>query len=184
MFYNNNIKDVKAILAPDIVYYLDNYSFEGKRKVNAIAFIMRDDKEKDLNLEFQNMMICKTKELFKELYFYDTCDVNFQNDNAQQLLEEYIFKLYNLKIAVTDRLHGMILCYISRTPCIVIDNNNGKIKSTFDTWMQKQNFIRMFNPNEGIERYLRLIHELKNIEISCDDIVEEFIPLRILFEGR
>ena len=36
------------------------------------------------------------------------------------------------ELVITDRLHGMIFCYITKTPCIVMPNNNHKILMTYE----------------------------------------------------
>ena len=49
----------------------------------------------------------------------------------------------------------MILSYISNTPCIALDNNNHKIKSTYETWLNNQTLIFMSNDLEQINEYLK-----------------------------
>ena len=48
------------------------------------------------------------------------------------------FQHYNL--IITNRLHGHILACLLGIPNIVLDNNYGKNKSFFETWMKKNTF--------------------------------------------
>jgi len=52
------------------------------------------------------------------------------------------------KCVVTDRLHGLIFSVISRTPCVVIENNNHKIRSTFETWLSGLPSVRLLSDPE------------------------------------
>jgi pyruvyl transferase EpsI len=47
------------------------------------------------------------------------------------------------RCVVTDRLHGLIFAVISRTPCVVIENNSHKIRSTCETWLAGSPSIRL-----------------------------------------
>lgn len=161
IFYKQ-IKDINVLLTPDIVFSLHPNFCNVPRK--GIAFIFRDDKEKMLNLEMQDEIIAISKKQFNNTFFWDTCDITYKKDNEKKLLEIFLNKLQSVQLVVTDRLHGMILCYISHTPCIVIDNKNGKIKATFDTWLKDQNFIKMLEPFDNIYKYCVLLQEFSNLK--------------------
>ena len=47
------------------------------------------------------------------------------------------------KVVVTDRLHGMIFCAITKTPCVAIDNSNHKISGVYDAWLKDIGYIKM-----------------------------------------
>lgn len=176
-FYRQ-IKNVEVLLTPDIVFSLTPLQYQTKR--HGIAFIFRNDKEKALKPELQEQLIHLARNQYNNLFFWDTCDIHYQNNNGKDLLDAFLKKLQTVQMAVTDRLHGMILCYISHTPCIVIDNNNGKIKATFDTWMGKQNFVKMFDTQDDIFVYQALLKELaaldhkfvRNMEKEFDKLKE------------
>lgn len=57
----------------------------------------------------------------------DTCDIEYHDDNTQELLNDYLKKLQSVSLVITDRLHGMILSYITDTPCIVFRIITGKL---------------------------------------------------------
>lgn len=178
-----HIQDSRVFLTPDMVFSLE-YKNNNMEKRKGVAFIMRNDKEKALNNNIQNNIIFATKEKYGEIHLLDTCDINYINHNERQLVNEYLKKLSEVKFAVTDRLHGMIFCYISKTPCIVIDNNNGKIKNLYDTWLNNQNFIRMYNPKNGLDNFFEIVNEIESInQINAEDLYDEFAPLRkLMFE--
>lgn len=172
-YFYKKIKGINALLTPDIVFSFNVK--EKKKKREGIAFIMRNDKEKMLSNDLQEMFIGIAKNIYSSVYFWDTCDIEYEKNNVRNLIDSYCNKLETVQISVTDRLHGMILCYITNTPCIVIDNNNGKIKETFKTWLINQNFIRMFNPKDGVEQYRILLGELTKLtSIKKEDLNSKF----------
>ena len=70
-----------------------------------------------------------------------------------------------VEVVITDRLHGMVFCAITSTPCIVIANYNHKVKDTY-AWLKNLNYIKFVN---GIEEIPELIKELKNVQIKAYD---------------
>lgn len=182
--YMDNTK-VRVLLTPDIVFSYEKYVKRSEsRQANSVAFVLRDDKEKALDVEFQRNLIESVEKRFDKVEYMDTCDVEYKEDNAQKLLDDYLTRLQSISLVITDRLHGMILSYITKTPCIVFDNNNQKIESTYNTWLQGQNIVRLFNSG-GVEELNQLIDDMMNqtkyVSVNLD---EKFDPLRKAVKGE
>ncbi len=177
--YYKNIYGTKAFMTPDIVFSLD-FKMDGENR-DGIAFVLRSDKEKAIDSGLQESLIQESKIIFTNVYFWDTCDIYYENDNRKELIDQYLKKLSSVKIVVTDRLHGMIFCYITKTPCVVLDNKNGKIKATFETWLENQNFIKMYDAEKGMREYQILIRHLSELSIIKRGYLDqEFDSLRQL----
>lgn len=175
-FYNK-IKGVRVLLTPDIVFSYP-YETSNKRDQNAVAFILRTDKEKLLTPEREQEWIAAAKSLFPAYHMWDTCSVLFEHDREEFLVRQYLDQLSKIRLAVTDRLHGMILCYLSKTPCIVIENNNGKIRSTFETWMKNQNYVRLFSADGNVGQFLQLAKELSSVKpVMAKTLLSKFESL-------
>jgi len=56
-------------------------------------------------------------------------------------LEKKYEEFRNAALVVTDRLHGMIFCAITGTPCIVINSKSPKIKGCFE-WLKHLEYIK------------------------------------------
>lgn len=73
--------------------------------------------------------------------------------------EEDWHKIWNLfksaKLVITDRLHGMIFCYLTNTPCLVFQNNNHKVRETYE-WIKGNKNITLVEEfsQEKIEKFL------------------------------
>ena len=60
---------------------------------------------------------------------------------------------------ITDRLHGMIFAAITGTPCVVLQNNNHKIKATYESWLRPLKHIRLqenFDAERDIAHCVRI----------------------------
>lgn len=130
----------KIILTPDIVLSLNKSDEEGVRK--GVVFCLRSDDEKSLSQEQNEEIITTTKSYFDTFEFYDT---HIGKNNLS--VEERNFELNKIwnkfkcaELVITDRLHGMVFCYITNTPCIVFQNNNHKVKETVK-WLPKQSNV-------------------------------------------
>lgn len=179
-FYKKNCYQNNCLLVPDIVFSLQTEFelFGQSDKENKVTYILRDDKEKALDLNGQLQVIDCINKKIKKQQFLDTCSIKYEND-IYRLIFDYVDKLKTSKLAVTDRLHGMILCYLLKLPCIVINNNNDKIKSTFETWMLHQNYIKMYDVNSGMEELKSIINCLDNITpVQEQDLTKQFSSLK------
>lgn len=182
--YKSNSK-ARVLLTPDIVFSYEKYvKLGGNRQANSVALVLRDDKEKALGASFQRTLIELAEKRFDKVEYMDTCDVEYKENNAQKLLDDYLAQLQSISLVITDRLHGMILSYITRTPCIVFNNSNQKIESTYNTWLQGQNIVRLFD-SERVEDLNQLIDDMMNqSDYMSVNLDEKFDSLRKVVKGE
>lgn len=183
-FYKENFIN-EVILIPDIVFSLE---YKMKHKRSGIALMLRNDKEKTLNKENEKILVDKLKKLYDEIIISDTCVDNYENDKKYELLFNKINEIASKKIVITDRLHGMILCYITNTPCIVMPNSNHKITMTYYNWLKECNYIKLFEEFDldNIEKTIKEFYDLKNINKSniLEEKVNEFKNILIKLNNR
>ena len=82
--------------------------------------------------------------------------------------------------------YGMILSYITDTPCIVFSNNNWKIKSTYETWLRGQDIVHVFNPENS---YLGELESMINTTLNQEkhsivDLNDRFAAIRSVLEEK
>lgn len=119
------------ILTPDIVLTL-NQSISSKERKGAVI-CMRKDNEKFLSPEQNQFVIDQIHERFNEVEYYDT-HINkdkLSTEDRDLELKTIWEKFKGAELVITDRLHGMIFCYITNTPCLVFQNNNHKVRETY-----------------------------------------------------
>ena len=110
-----------------------------------------------------------------KIFNKDTCDDDFENDKETKLAE-FMEEMSTKKLVVTDRLHGMILAYITKTPCIVFENSNHKIRSTYETWLKSKKEILLINKFNSDE-INKFIEQLEN-EMTYLSMDEKYTELK------
>ncbi|MBQ3047619.1 MAG: polysaccharide pyruvyl transferase family protein [Clostridia bacterium] len=166
--FNNNT----ILLSPDIVLssnYTKKYNYTRK---NQILFLCRKDLEKSIS----DKNISHLKELLKNNYsllendtykYYDMFDVT-RNCELKKIFKQ----IAKSKLVITDRLHGMIFCAITNTPCIVLPNYNHKIKSTYYNWLEKFEYIKFVENIDEIN--LDLIKKVSSTKPNWKGLNKEF----------
>jgi exopolysaccharide biosynthesis predicted pyruvyltransferase EpsI len=79
------------------------------------------------------------------------------------VFKELLKDIKQNNIVITDRLHGLIFCYITKTPCIAINSLNNKVKNAIDSYMLCD-YIKMIE-----------INELETSFQNNDNIIEDLI---------
>lgn len=170
-FMKKNMKKCKCILVPDMVLYNDTIQYNFERK--DCLFCIRNDREK-INYSFNeainilkkyNLKINYTDTIIKDKVFFF---------NRDKLLRKKLMEFSKYKIIITDRLHGMLFCYITRTPCLFLENTSYKVKGTYD-WLRDCNYIKMYNS----ETFERDLNELLNTDnYKTVNLKNEFEKIR------
>lgn len=139
-----------VLLTPDIVMNLDENEKSERR--NGAVFCMRNDAEKKISEDESRKLREIVSGYFKTVSDYDT-HIGKNKLSPEERTSELkkiwsAFRAANL--VITDRLHGMIFCYITSTPCIVINNNNHKITGCYK-WIQDKSNIVLLENYDGTE---------------------------------
>lgn len=141
-FMNSYLPNIKTVLVPDIVLYLDVLFEEYKRK--DILLCMRKDVERIIDDVSIKKIIDYLGGTYPEEKIIFTDTVVSHNINCENRISEVMNKLTQFakaKIVVTDRLHGMIFAAITNTPCIALGNSNGKVEGVYE-WLKGNKYIK------------------------------------------
>lgn len=147
-FLSDNFSSNTILLAPDIVLSLDQSKPYHNRR--GILTCLRNDKEQQLDTNVGKIIF----DLFNKKYQvteYDTLieKKNMSINERENELEEIWEKFKKSRLVITDRLHGMIFCHITDTPCIAINNSNKKVSRVYNLWLKNNKEITMINNFEG-----------------------------------
>lgn len=178
------LPELSCYLVPDIVFSYD-YNVNKDRDRKGITISFRDDKEKKISQQSKEEIISLIKDKYKkEITFKDTQirdNIVFDEKNRRALLNDVLEQYSSSEIVITDRLHGMILAYITNTPCIVFSGDNKKIVGNYE-WIKDSKRVTFFSEydkdkvEEQIKKYLTEIYE-DNQKVSFDKlekILKEF----------
>ncbi len=154
-----------VVLTPDIVMYLDKGSPEQER--NGITFCLRNDRERGdcANVVHSIRKYCLNREIHVTDYDTHIGAVTLSVDQRQAELDNIWQQFRQSKWVITDRLHGMIFAYITRTPAIVFANSNFKIRQNYQ-WIKDCGYIHFVDSRTSIEECVEIM-ECKQIDNFC-----------------
>jgi len=169
-------KKTKVCLAPDIVLSHDTI-VNGESRCG-IGLLIRKDSEKVVDDAFWDSLFNHLNEKHK-IVRSDMLVSNFKKARIKEYMNQKISFVSKRELVLTDRLHGMILCFITDTPCVVFPNANHKIKETYTNWLYKrQNFIKL-EEKMDYAAVLRDIRELMNLKcVKKEVFLDEFNTLK------
>ena len=153
----------KVIKNPDMVFYLNNkINIPGCERKN-IMTCLRKDKETYVSIDKKNEFLKKLNESFDDVIVTDTVvDYRVSQSERESELFKLWAKFYNSKVVITDRLHGMIFCAITKTPCIVTRSLDHKVVESYK-WIKDLNYIRMVDGLD-FDMIKPIIEELTNLD--------------------
>ena len=140
-------KNVKLI--PDMVLFLNECKSDLNR--NGCIICLRNDLEKTLTDSQQQTIYTEAEKLFnKYLITTDMCvDHNIPVTQRNYELEKKFTQFRQSELVITDRLHGMIFCAITGTPCIVLNSKSHKLKGCYD-WIKHLEYIKFIDDANDI----------------------------------
>lgn len=164
----------KVICMPDIVMTLDE-STPIQQRVG-ITLCLRNDMEKSSDISFT---IELKKELLKIGYKIFEKDTHLGRGGLS--MDERKIELNRIwdtfrksEWVITDRLHGMIFCFITKTPCIVLPNNNFKVEKCYE-WIKDCGYV-FFLKNYDIEEIMTTLSKkhVDNFQNVHQEILKKF----------
>lgn len=153
-------------LVPDIVLSLPKQEYNLSRE--GIGLAIREDKEKGDNSEKIEQIVKQIKIQEENIEKLDTHIGNekFVYSKSESYLKNFWKQFASKEIVITDRLHGMIFCYLTNTPCIVFDNINHKISQTYQLYLKDERFITLITEQtkEQIQEEIDNLRKMKVVE--------------------
>lgn len=131
--------DVK--LAPDMVLRM-NKCKQGITR-NGCILCLRSDRERTRSEEEETIIHQQVEHIFgKYVQHRDMVqDHPISTANRDDELELQYDAFRHAELVVTDRLHGMIFCAITGTPCIVINSKSPKLRGCYE-WIKELQYIQ------------------------------------------
>lgn len=141
--------NAKCELCPDMVLSLKKT--EPRVQRNQVVCCLRNDGESYITGAQRKSIITQMREEFTNVVLRDTVDVSVDEcteEVFEATLEKFWGMLRGSKVVVTDRLHCMIFCVITGTPCIAIDNSNKKISGVYNEWLGEIDWVKFATDND------------------------------------
>ena len=165
----NAYKNVK--LVPDMVFYLNECEKNFAR--NGAVLCLRKDLERTLSEEEEILIYKQMQQLFGDKItktdMYAAHNIPIENRYKELTKKFEQFKC--AKLVVTDRLHCMIFCVITGTPCIVVNSKSPKVKGCYE-WVKDFEYIKFA---DNLSDITDLYNSIPKKEFIYDN--SKFIPL-------
>jgi len=186
LFAKKHFQNAHSFNVPDIVCSMEETNFLKKEiaRNNKILVCKRDDMERQHSLE----EVLNFAKLNISDYTYQ--DTELINENNQLICKakfnsygEQIDDLYEMlsiftshNMVITDRYHGLIFSFITKTPCIVIDSSDHKIREGVK-WFDDCNYIFYIGNDFGkIPETINKINNLKAL-VGSDKVKSTYAKL-------
>lgn len=170
-FCKNNFKcDVQ--LCPDMVLSSLPERTAEYQKNKKVLLCLRKDIESSLDSGFQKEIEKHLSSRGYSFEYWDTDDLSGRNiENKEERIQQVLKYFNQFQFVITDRYHGTILSYISKTPCIGLDNSFGKVKNGF-VWFKVCNYMFYADSFEKLQNSIQEIEELNSFQINRNLILE------------
>lgn len=157
-----------VIEVPDIVFYLEDIFEDNLKDRNGIMTCLRADKE-SIWKDKKEVFINELKANNENVFCYDTVvPLEINNDIRKRELYDIWNKYRSHKVVITDRLHGMIFAYVTKTPCIVLKSLDHKVVESY-RWI------------EGI-KHIKLVSDLDYCKI--EPLLKEMLSVDSIEAGK
>ncbi|SHH68461.1 polysaccharide pyruvyl transferase family protein [Clostridium grantii] len=166
-----NFPNCNVVKSPDIVFYLNNKLKNNSYERKKIMICFRKDKETYVSMDKKAILIDQLIKNYEDVLVSDTIiNKTVSKEEREGKLLELWKAFYESKVVITDRLHGMIFCAITKTPCIVTRSLDHKVVESY-SWIANLNYIRFidelnFNEIKYNIDYLLSIDELNNFDFD------------------
>ena len=132
-------RNVKCI--PDMVFSMNLCGQAHKRKGCLLS--LRHDCERTRTDGEEMLIRRQAKELFGDAVKDSdmVADVCIPVDRRVQALQAKFAEFASARLVITDRLHGMVFCAITGTPCVVLNSKSHKVQGCYE-WIRGLEYIR------------------------------------------
>lgn len=173
------------IQCPDIVISLLDKDGEKSKDRNTILVCLRDDIEGVLSSEIRKRIYSTLNELslpINDISMNVKQDIYIKSSQAEFIVEKTMAKLRKARLVITDRLHCMLLCVLTKTPCMFFDNSTGKLSGTYE-YIKKLKYISPANET-NMEKIICKMMSTDYTDITIDEtLIEKYNELIEVING-
>ena len=151
---NMAYRNVKLI--PDMVLSMNPYESTAER--HGCLLCLRSDCEKTRSEAQEQVVREQAAALFGGVVHDTDMVENYRVSVAQRsdALRAKFEEFSGAELVITDRLHGMIFCAVTGTPCIVINSRSPKVRGCYE-WIKHLEYIKFADRPEEIGELFRSI---------------------------
>lgn len=170
-------------LVPDIVLSVqgeDNADFTQR---HGVLLCMRNDVEKTMTDSSRQMIEQIAAGIDPEFKYTDTTiDSKYapiSQEQGKQLVLDKWEEFKHARLVITDRLHGMIFSAITGTPCVALNNSNGKVGFEYE-WLKNLPYIGFVDDSTdetAIIKAVKIVKAAGSTDFASAGLDRHFGPL-------
>lgn len=164
----------ESIYVPDTVLFHKPQE-EKTISRNGVILCLRTDKEKKLTKQDENKIAEILGKKYGKIVELDTVGDKKTKKTRQEGLRKFFDQICRAEIVVTDRLHGMIFCALTGTPCIALDNSYQKVFGGYQ-WLESLEYIQYIKDINDIEKWINYSWK-KDYKYPYEEFRRLFQPL-------
>lgn len=157
--------NAKCYLVPDIVLYETNkkiFDIYNIEKSVDILMVLRNDREGILDhndISFLCNIANSNKLSYKlsDMLYHSSV---IKKEDRKRIIQQKLEEIKSSKVVITDRLHAMIFAFISNVPCIILNNNNYKIKGVYK-WIEENGSVFVADNIEDVPLFINKALSIK-----------------------
>lgn len=177
-FLKKNFEKAKVYCVPDMVLYLN--AIKEAEKKRRILLCMRNDLEK--TIDSTEIIEEKLQYLNEKIVYTDTVIPGLIKENERKAeIKKKLLEFSKARLVVTDRLHGMVFCALSKTPCVVVLSKSPKVKGVYK-WMQGLDYIELVEDMDEFDAKVEKVLSVKKPEYRKELWISEFNRLKEIFK--
>ncbi len=167
-------------LSPDIVLSLNESENFAER--SGCLLCLRNDKEKTLNSTQWEAVERFADTAFSGNFTYTDMSgggtVRISDREAE--LNKKFSQFRSAELVITDRLHGMIFCAVTGTPCIVLNSQSHKVKGCYE-WIKDLEYIHFADDTEQISEIYKsipgkvFVYDNKKFDSMFDELKKDIL---------
>jgi len=154
---------------PDFVVGLDRREPGADR--DGLLLCLRGDDESALSPEGQSTLL-DLANLTHARSFDTTLPSDIRRSDRRGILDATLDLFQSQRIVVTDRFHGVIFSFLTRTPCVVIDSADHKLRSSIE-WFAGCPHIAFEKSPEAAHEIAAEWMAAEPRECDCDDLAQQ-----------
>jgi pyruvyl transferase EpsI len=173
-FAKENFDSARIELIPDIVMYNHGYHVQGERANALLCF--RSDKEQTYDYtKIVSDILTRENIKFSSTDMISPTRINNRNRNC--VINNKLEQFEHSAIVFTDRLHAMVFCALTGTPCIVLPSASPKVRGCYE-WIKHLRNIKLVKNPEDISYWIKELLNSDSDLYTPDIYKEKFEQLR------
>ena len=143
-----------------------------------VAFCIRSDKESVLDNASGRALYKEAMERTDKVpeFISTLTGTRISKETRRQELHTFFDALAAKRLVVTDRLHCMLFCAVTGTPCIAFDNLSGKVSGSYE-WIKDIGYIKLAKTEKEALAWMPQMLKLKDVYTYAYDFSMLFEPV-------